>query len=283
MSFLDKVLRCNARKVSRYLAFTIDGRRYGYITPERMALLAKFPDVFEVKTASVGLQTALDTPVRRTQAVNAIGPALAATGAFALKGEMYAVKNDWHEREAMRLDRSLVPGFGARAYGVHVNGFVRKADGLHLWIGTRSDTVNVEPGKLDNMVAGGQPAGLSLTDNLVKECAEEASLPEALARTAKPVGSITYSFDAPEGLKVDNLFCFDLEMPEGMTPKNSDGEFAGYQLLPVEEVLAGVRDTNRYKFNVNLVILDFAIRHGIVSPETEPDYERIVSGLHEKP
>ncbi len=283
MSFLDKVLRCNARKVSRYLAFNIDGQRYGYITPDRMALLKAFPDVFEVKTASVNIHPKLDTPERRTNAVNAIATDLVATTAFNLKGEHYAVKNGWHEPEAMRLDRSLVPGFGTRAYGVHVNGFVRKKDGLHLWIGTRSNTVRVEPGKLDNMVAGGQPAGLTLMENLVKECAEEASLSEALARTAQPASNITYCFDAPEGLKVDNLFCFDLEMPADVTPKNADGEFAGYQLLHIDQVLADVRDTDRYKFNVNLVIMDFAIRHGILSPDNERDYERIVSGLHESP
>jgi hypothetical protein len=283
MSFLDKVLRCNARKVSRYLAFNIAGARYGYITPDRMALLTAFPDVFEVKTASCGIHPSLDTPERRTKAVDDIAPALVKTGAFNVKGEYYAVKNGWHEPETMRLDRSLVPGFGTRAYGVHVNGFVRKPNGIHLWIGTRSNTVRVEPGKLDNMVAGGQPAGLSLMGNLVKECAEEASLPEALARTAKPASNITYCFDAPEGLKVDNLFCFDLEMPADVTPKNADGEFAGYQLLHIDEVLADVRDTDRYKFNVNLVIMDFAIRHGIISPDSEQDYERIVSGLHESP
>jgi hypothetical protein len=283
MSFLDKVLRCNARNVSRYVPFLIDGRQYGYITPERAAILGRFSDVFDVSAKAVSMAATLATPESRTKAVDEIAKDLVATGAFAFKGEYYAVKNGWHDTEAMRLDRSLVPGFGTRAYGVHVNGFMRKADGIHLWIGTRSHTVRVEPGKLDNMVAGGQQAGMTLIDNVVKECAEEASLSEALARTAKPVSNISYCFDAPEGLKVDNLFCFDLEMPADVVPTNADGEFAGYQLLPITEVLAGVRDTNRYKFNVNLVILDFAIRHGVLSPDTEPDYERIVRGLHEAP
>ncbi|MBL8630317.1 MAG: DUF4743 domain-containing protein, partial [Rhodospirillaceae bacterium] len=242
-----------------------------------------FPDIFVVNPDGVSLHPRLDSPQARTEAVAAIAQDLVATRAFAFKGEYYAVKNGWHEPEAMRLDRALVPGFGTRAYGVHVNGYVKKPSGLHLWIGTRSNTVRVEPGKLDNMVAGGQLAGMTLMDNLVKECAEEASLSEALARNAKPVSNITYSFDAPEGFKVDNLFCFDLEMPADVIPKNADGEFASYQLLPVDEVLAGVRDTDRYKFNVNLVIMDFAIRHGVLSPDTEPDYERIVRGLHEAP
>jgi len=284
MGFLEKIRRCNTRKISRYLPFVIAGRQYGYVTPERVAVLARFPDVFEAKTASIGMSAKLETPEARTEAVKQVGPDLAASGLFLKQGgEQYAVKTGWHEPEQMRLDRALVPGFGTRAYGVHVNGYVRKADGIHLWIGTRSATVRVEPGKLDNMVAGGQPAGLSLMDNLAKECDEEASLPEALARQAIPTSNISYSLDTPEGLKVDNLFCFDLEMPSDLVPVNRDGEFDGYQLVPVQQALDWVRDTDRFKFNVNLVIMDFAMRHGVMSPDTEPEYERIVSGLHERP
>ena len=42
------------------------------------------------------------------------------------------------------------------------------------------------PGMLDNMVAGGQPAGLSLMENVVKEAGEEAGIPCAVAGTARP-------------------------------------------------------------------------------------------------
>lgn len=40
-----------------------------------------------------------------------------------------------------------------------------------------------------------QPAGLSCMDNLVKECQEEASIPAALAKTARPVGVVSYAGD----------------------------------------------------------------------------------------
>ena len=79
----------------------------------------------------------------------------------------------WSEPEAFRIDRALAQAFGVRAYGVHVNGIVRKQDGVHLWIATRSLDRSVAPGALDNVVAGGQPAHLTLTENLAKECAED--------------------------------------------------------------------------------------------------------------
>ena len=77
------------------------------------------------------------------------------------------------------------PRFGIRAFGVHINGFVKKSDGLHMWVGKRAMDRAICPGMFDNMVAGGQPANLSLMDNIVKECAEEANIPEILARSAK--------------------------------------------------------------------------------------------------
>jgi hypothetical protein len=39
-----------------------------------------------------------------------------------------------------------------------------------------------------------------------------------------------------------------------------------------------VRDTDDFKFNVPLVILDFLVRHGWLRPE-DPDYVEIVAGL----
>ena len=41
--------------------------------------------------------------------------------------------------------------------------------------------------------------------------------------------------------------------------------------MPIAEVLRIVRKTDRCKFNVGLVIIDFAIRHGLITPENEDD------------
>ena len=46
-------------------------------------------------------------------------------------------------------------------------------------------------GMYDHIVAGGQPHGLSLSANLIKECKEEASIPLELAAQAKSVGKLT--------------------------------------------------------------------------------------------
>jgi hypothetical protein len=62
-------------------------------------------------------------------------------------------------------------------------------------------------------------------------------------------------------------------------PKNTDGEIVEFTLMPAESVIERVRTTRDFKFNVNLVILDFAVRHGLLRAEV-PDYLEVASGLH---
>ena len=75
-------------------------------------------------------------------------------------------------------------------------------------------------------------------------------------------------------------FVFDLETPADFTPRNTDGEIAEFHPMPVAEVIACVRDGDEFKFNVNLVIIDFALRHGLIAPD-EPDYLDMVTGLRQ--
>ena len=76
----------------------------------------------------------------------------------------------------------------------------------------------------------------------------------------------------------DVLFVYDLETPEDFKPRNTDGEIVEFMLMEAREVLARVRDTDDFKFNVNLILIDFAIRHGLATPE-DPEYLALVAGL----
>ena len=93
-----------------------------------------------------------------------------------------------------------------------------------------------------------------------------------------PVGAITYTMENETGLKPDMMFCWDLALPAGFQPSCEDGEVAEFRLLPVEEVMEIVETTDDFKFNCNLVIFDFCIRHGVLPPE-HSDYETILKGL----
>lgn len=283
MGYIDHVHRCNQHDLSLFQPFTLaeSGQILGWVRHDVAALLAGFPQVFTVADDRVMLVPGLKSPTERTDALAAIAPDLIAAGLPGRqRGEMYAVKSAWSAPESLRIDRGLSAAFGIKAYGVHLNGYVRRPDGgLSLWIGRRAPDKAVEPDKLDNMVAGGQPAGLSLTANLIKEAAEEATVPASLMDAARPVGAITYCMDSDGGLKPDTMFCYDVELPDSFVPVPADDEMSGFTLMPVEDVLTIIRTTFDFKFNVALVILDFALRHGLLNPDTDADYEALLKGL----
>lgn len=280
MSYLDHIRACNNFDPAGFRPFLIGGQRVGYLRHATAEMLRRFPDVFAVGAETVALHDRLDGFDARSDAVDGPLRDLAAEGVItAWREEYYPVTLDWHMAPLMRIGRAAAPVFGVRAFGVHLNGYVRKPDGLHMWVAHRAQNKPTFPGMLDNMVAGGQPIGLGLMANLVKECGEEAGVPEALARQSVPVGLISYTHEPPEGVKPDQMFCFDLALPAEFTPTPVDGEVESFSLWPVEQVAERVRDTFDFKFNCNLVVIDFLIRHGVVTPDTEPDYAALVQGL----
>ena len=148
-----------------------------------------------------------------------------------------------------------------------------------MWVARRALDKPTFPGMLDNMVAGGQPIGIGLRENLIKECQEEANIPAELSRQAESVGVISYVSETPEGMKPDIQFVYDLELPATFEPTNTDGEVEEFHLWPIEKVMDVVSQTAEFKFNCSLVIIHFLIRRGLISPE-DPDYLDIVLGLH---
>ena len=280
MAFLDHIHACNRHDLDRFRPFVIDERHVGWVRADIAWHLESHADVFRATADGVSLQARLADPADRSMAVDRVCLDLHRQWQTpALRGERYRVARRWSDQPLMTMDRGVVSLFGVRAFGVHVNGFVRDGAGLKLWVAKRSVDKAVAPGKLDNLVAGGQPAHLSLADNLVKEAAEEADIPEALARSARPVGAISYCLEDQWGLKPDIMFCYDLELPPDFVPANTDGEVESFVLMDVEEVAERIRTSDDFKFNVNLVMLDFLIRHSILCPDNEPDYAEIVHGL----
>ena len=110
MSYFDHVRRLNARDLAGYLPFMIDGDRLGFVTPSRAAILARYLDIFAVQAGQIGFASDLISAEQRTVAMASIAADLAVSGAFfKIKGEQYAVKNSWHERARLQIDRGLGP------------------------------------------------------------------------------------------------------------------------------------------------------------------------------
>jgi hypothetical protein len=280
MSFLDHIKRCNNADLSQFEPWFIGSRRAGFLHRDFAPVVASQKGLFRRRGKAWHLDPALDTPAKRTEAMHAFLLALREQGHFTglWRDEAYPVTWEFTLSPWMTMERAAVPWFGVRAFGPHMTGYVRRKDGLHVWVPRRSYVKPTFPGQLDNTVAGGQPVGIGLHDNLIKECAEEASIPRSLAQQAKAVSFISYLNQSGPQLKPDLMICFDLELPEDFTPRANDGEVHSFELWPVQRVLETVRDTSDFKYNCNLVLIDFFVRHGLLSAD-DPQFVAIVSGL----
>jgi len=261
--------------------FVVAGCEVGWLKHPFLDELASFPKLFDIRDDAVVLAPRLNTPEARTAAVEEALRRLAERGVIeGWRDERYPVGLGWGREPLMLIERAAAPNFGIPAYGVHMNGFVRKRDRIHMWVARRAYDKPTYPGMLDNLVAGGQPHGISLLDNLVKECHEEAGIPEPLARRSQIVGAVTYAMETFDGLKPDAQFVYELELPPDFEPRNTDGEIHDFMLWPIEQVMEVVSETSDFKFNCNLVIIHFLVQHGFLAPG-HPDYLEIVKGLHQ--
>jgi len=279
MAFEDHLAACNNHDPDRYRPFLVGGIPMGHVRHNLAKALSKHAAISD-DADNIRLDDSLTDFDSRSRVLAELAAGLAADGLVPkLRGEMYPVKSEFEAKPLAEIDRAAVPGFGLPAYGVHLNGYVRSDDGgIHMWVARRASDRFICPGMLDNMVAGGQPIDLGLMENVIKECGEEANVPPDVAATAHPVGAITYIMETEWGLKPDTMFCYDLELPADFTPSNADGEVETFYLWPAEKVVEVVRDTFEFKFNCNLVIIDFLIRHGLIPPET-PGYLSLIRGL----
>ncbi|MGA7261101.1 MAG: DUF4743 domain-containing protein [Stellaceae bacterium] len=279
MSFRDHILSCNNYDPARVVPLFAGKDRVGLLRRDNAAALRRFPDVFAVTDDRVSLIASGDVAAVSRAVDDVVDALVAEKRVPKWRNETFDVAPRWSAPALFRLDRGAVPFFGTRAYGVHLNGYVRERGTLHLWVGRRSPDKRVAPDKLDNIVAGGIGNGHGLRETLLKEGEEEASMPQSLTSHAVPTGAVSYRMETELGIRDDVLFVFDLEMPADFVPKNQDGEIAHFELMPASAVVDRIRTSDDFKFNVNLVILDFALRHGVVGPD-DPEYLDVATGLH---
>jgi hypothetical protein len=283
VSLLDRIRFCQRRDMRRFRPFRVGATRVGWVRHDFAERLATFADTFVVAADSVELAPALDSFDKRSAAVDRVLRRLRAEGLFpGWREEAYPVTTAFHVPPLLQIERSATPPFGILAFSVHLVGYVSAGDDMQLWVAQRARHKPVEPGKLDLLANGGQPIDIGLRDNLVKEAAEEASLPAHLAWLARPAGAVAYGFEDAVGLHDEINFLFDLPLPPDFVPQNSDGEVEAFFLWPATRVIRELAETDHFAYDAALGFIDFLVRQGCITPE-EPDYLAILHGLRGRP
>ncbi|ROV88877.1 hypothetical protein VSDG_08945 [Cytospora chrysosperma] len=195
--------------------------------------------------------------------------------------------------EPVRLERFAAPLFGICSRGAHLTAYVRDAEdrqgggtseGLKIWVARRGADLHTYPGMLDTTVAGGVKAEDTPLGCILAESDEEASLPyEYVQRHVVPTGVVTYVTQSRKTGQVlpTILYVYDLELEEDMVPQPKDGEVEGFYLMTVDQVTKAML-SGEFKPNCCLVMLDFFVRHGLVTEENERDYLEIVTRLRRR-
>lgn len=280
--------------------FIVDGEQVGVIRPDVLKQLFKYPEVFCIRDKDnakvVELNPAFRDYNEKSENVDRVLRQFRNDGIFVtLKGwrdevssidrqtvinrdefcnfpsfssvvlQCYEVKAG-HD-SLLKMDRSATCMFGIRNYGVDINGYVRHPQrGLCIWLQQRSDTKQTWPGKWDNMVGGGLSVGFGIKETAIKEAAEEASIPTHLVKNLVSAGCVSFLFESERGIFPNTEFVFDLELPVDFVPSNSDGEVQAFELLPANECLEKLFSPD-FKTTSCPVVIDFLIRHGVITPE----------------
>lgn len=291
------------------LEFRVDGVAIGKVRPGIAKLLcnsspANSEPVFQLETndddddddtktkqpfLTLNDKVAGKTLESRSQAVARVTEQLRQDGIVkGWRDELYPIGTTFYDPPLFLMERAAVSLLGAIEYGVHINGLVRPdVDGgeTKMWMARRSATKSKYPGMLDHIVAGGQPAGMSLMDNVIKECLEEANIPESITRAGiRPAGAISYEAYLSNKDTVTRavLFNFDLYLPPDFEPTPVDGEVQEFFLWTMKEVLQSMAKDypDPIKPNCYSVIIDYLIREQghLVSPDI-PGYLDVVREL----
>ncbi len=252
-----------AHDATRRLPFFIGDHPVGSVAREHLGALRDWPALLSVRTNAVVL-----TASNASAAFTELNAALRQQGLVrGWRDEAFAVFDlDTGERLA-RTERAAARFWGTLTLAAHANGHVAGTDGRpsHLWIARRALSKATDPGLLDSLVGGGVPDGQSPHETLLREGWEEAGIGEAQMRRATAGRVLRLHRDCAEGLQLEDLHVWDLELAAGQFPVNQDGEVESFRCLPVAEALA-LAASDAMTVDAALVTLDFALRRGLTLP-----------------
>ena len=173
------------------------------------------------------------------------------------RDELLAIRPDPDRPPLGCIDRSAVRALGLPTESVHLNGYA--ADG-RMVVCLRAMHKRVDPGLWDNLAGGMVAAGEDLRTAVAREALEEAGL----VLDGLPVcvgGRIPVSRPIVEGLLVETVHVFDVDLPEGIRLENRDGEVARIELRSIDDVLAAI-PRGEFTIEAALSVLDSLERRG---------------------
>lgn len=264
-----------------YAEFFIQENLVGLVHKKYINDILACGDFFEKRDEAIKLLDTFKTLEERSAAINCAMKICYEKGLFKVwRDELVCVATSFYGDPIALIERGASLFLGIIGYGVFLNGFTYKNDELHMWVAKRSEKKKTYPGKYDVLVGGGISGGLTPMETLLKESGEEAGISKEIICKSKFSGVICYERD-DESCYVERgvMFSYDLLLHEGFKPTPVDGEVDSFELWPVHRVISEIENTDKFKDNCNLIIIDFLIRQGVID-SNYPNYDEIVRGIN---
>ncbi|KAI0182038.1 NUDIX hydrolase domain-like protein [Hypoxylon sp. FL1284] len=275
-----------------------DDAPHGYLLPETVEKMP-WTSQFRVSHSQPRSVTVLDSSGGR-DVPGAVNAAFQELVDICIEQNLFHILDGKHSepfailgaRQPVHVERFAAALFGIACRGAYITAYTRAAGGdgaMRLWIARRAAHLYTGAGMLDGTVAGGIKAGASPLETVVREADEEASLPEALVRArAGSAGVVTYigvtgpDFPGEKGLVIPLVnYVHDLELPADVVPAPNDDEVERFYCMSVDEVRAALLN-GEFKADSAVVLVDFFIRHGIITPDNDKDFVEMTMRIHRR-
>lgn len=277
------------------LILSPDTRAHGFIhhkTVQRMP----WPSAFTIDDAAHTVTLSTPTAALANAAIQAAVDA-------AINGKQFPTLNGMHSEHfiipgarypdsategPIKVERFAASLFGINTRGAHLTAYVKRPEdgGISIWVARRSKNIFTYPGMLDSTVAGGVKASDTPLDCILAESDEEARLAASfVGPRVRHTGVVTLANRNPrtELFHGEILYVYDLDL-SGVDTRpelGDDGEVEEFLLLDWQEVLRRML-AGEFKPNVCPIMIDFFVRHGLVTPENEGRYVEICSRLRRR-
>lgn len=242
---IECLQRCLARAgqsaPAGWLTLRLGELAIGRVSPDRVPLLLTVWPELQVSSDSLLWNDHADCALAREARIAQVALLLRQLGVLhGWRDELFdceaPVSDPLQSRgeRLFRLERSVFRYFGLMSRAVHVNG--QREDGQWL-CGRRALSKAIDPGRLDNLAAGGLTSGESLQACAMRELDEEAGIPTEHSAGMQWIGGLRSTRVEPEGLHDEVLHMARLRLPVHFVPRNRDGEVSEFLCLSDTELL----------------------------------------------
>jgi 8-oxo-dGTP pyrophosphatase MutT (NUDIX family) len=234
-----------------WLALVLDHRNCGWLDPDTARCLLQAPSPFELNGSRLHLTTDPHESQAVSRALQFAARRLHETGIVReWRSEQLDVRAD-DGRVVATIERAACRALGIETRSVQLNGF--RADGS-LVAARRAAHKLSDPNRWDNLAAGMIAAGERDRQALVREAYEEAGL--RLEQLPLMRGSrLRVQRPVAEGLMIETVQVFDVQLPDDFAPANQDGEVAAFETWPVEAAVDAI-ERGEFTLQASMAILD---------------------------